>query len=139
MDAVVVERLGGPEVLTVAERDALQAGPGQGVVRVGAAGVNYMDICQREGLGAYRRETPFVLGMEGAGTVVAVRDAGSGDAGAGQFEVGDIVAWASAAGSYAEETVVPADRAVRVPDGVRADIAAALMPQGLTAHYLCVS
>jgi NADPH:quinone reductase len=53
--------------------------------------------------------------------------------------VGDSVAWASAAGSYAEETVVAADRAVRVPDGVRADIAAALMLQGLTAHYLCVS
>jgi NADPH:quinone reductase len=139
MDAVIVGRLGGPEVLTLTERDEPRPGPGQVVVRVAAAGVNYMDIYQREGLGAYRAETPFVPGMEGAGTVVAVGDAGSGDAGAGGLAVGDIVAWATAAGSYAEQVVVAADRAVRLPDGVRADVAAALMLQGLTAHYLCTS
>ena len=72
MRVVVGERLGGPDVLSVTERDAPRPGPGQVVVDVAAAGVNYMDIYQREGVGNYRPEPPFVPGAEGAGTVAAV-------------------------------------------------------------------
>jgi len=132
MRAVVVERTGGPEVLTLGERDVSQPGPGEVLVQVAAVGVNYMDIYQRQGIGAYRAELPFVPGSEGAGRVIA---AGSG----GGFAVGDMVAWGSVGGSYAEQVVVPVGQAVRVPDGVSAEVAAAVMLQGLTAHYLCVS
>ena len=72
MRVVVGERLGGPDVLSVTEQDAPRPGPGQVVVDVAAAGVNYMDIYQREGVGNYRAEPPFVPGAEGAGTVAAV-------------------------------------------------------------------
>jgi NADPH:quinone reductase len=132
MRAVIIERHGGPEVLTLAERDLAEPGPGEVLVQVAAAGVNYMDIYRRQGLGAYRAEPPFVLGAEGAGRVIAVGQ-GTG------LAVGDMVAWASAGGSYAERVLVPAGQAVRVPEGVSAETAAAVMLQGLTAHYLCVS
>jgi NADPH2:quinone reductase len=137
MRAVVVEQSGGPEVLTLGERDPLRPGPGEVLVEVAAAGVNYMDIYQRQGVGAYRQQPPFVPGSEGAGRVVAV---GSGVTGpyAGCAE-DDLVAWAGVGGSYAEHVLVPAHRAVRVPEGVSAETAAAVMLQGLTAHYLCVS
>jgi NADPH:quinone reductase len=142
MRAVVVERSGGPEVLTLGERDIARPGPGEVLVQVSAAGVNYMDIYQRQGIGAYGAELPFVPGSEGAGRVIAVgsgvagQDAGSEDAG---WSEDDVVAWAGVGGSYAEHVVVPAHRAVRVPGGVSAEVAAAVMLQGLTAHYLCVS
>jgi NADPH2:quinone reductase len=132
MRAVVVEQHGGPEVLTLGERDAAGPGPGEILVQVVAAGVNYMDTYQRQGIGAYRVEPPFVPGMEGAGRVIA---AGSG---AG-FAVADMVAWADVRGSYAEQAVVPAGRVIRVPDGISAEVAAAVMLQGMTAHYLCAS
>ena len=90
MRVIIAERLGGPEVLSVAEREAPRPGPGQVVVEVAAAGVNFMDIYQREGVGGYRPELPFVPGMEGAGTVTAVGE------GVTAFAVGDQVAWASA-------------------------------------------
>ncbi|HXL93313.1 MAG TPA: quinone oxidoreductase [Streptosporangiaceae bacterium] len=137
MKAVVVEQLGGPEVLTLAEWPAPQPEPGQLLVQVAAAGVNFMDVYQRQGLGSYRTDTPFVPGAEGAGTVVAVGDPGDAD-GTGPA-VGDLVAWAGVGRSYAAQAVVPADRAVRVPPGVDARVAAAVMLQGLTAHYLCTS
>ncbi len=132
MRAVVVERLGGPEVLVIGEREVPRPGPAEILVQVAAAGVNYMDIYQRQGIGGYRAEPPFVPGAEGAGRVLAAGLESS-------FEVGDVVAWAGAGGSYAEQVVIPAARAVRVPDGVDAQLAAAVMLQGLTAHYLCVS
>jgi NADPH:quinone reductase len=132
MRAVVVERLGGPDVLTLAELDAPEPGPGEILVQVAAAGVNFMDIYQRQGVGGYRPDLPYVPGAEGAGRVVAV--------GAGaEFAVGDLVAWGNGTASYAELTVVPAAEAILVPDGVSAETAAAVMLQGLTAHYLCVS
>ena len=112
MRAVVVERTGGPEVLTVGEREVPRPGPGEIVVQVAAAGVNYMDIYQRQGIGSYRAEPPFVPGSEGAGRVIAAGP----DAG---FAVADMVAWADVRGSYAEQVVVPAGRAIRVPAGVR--------------------
>ena len=89
---VIVNETGGPDVLTVADREPLAAGPGQLLVDVAAAGVNYMDIYQREGRPPYGRDVPFVPGAEGAGTVAAF---GPGVAG---FAVGDRVAWAGAPG-----------------------------------------
>jgi NADPH2:quinone reductase len=116
-------------VLVVAEREPPTAGPGELLVDVAAAGVNFMDVYQREGTG-YRVEPPFVAGTEGAGTVAAVGPDVEG------VVVGDRVAWTGVLGSYAEQVVVPADRAVPVPDDLDLQIAAAVMLQGMTAHYL---
>jgi NADPH2:quinone reductase len=130
MRAVIAERHGGPEVLKATEREAPAPGPGQLLVDVAAAGVNFADIYRREGRPPYSGDVPYVPGMEGAGTVAAV---GPGIEGAA---VGDRVAWTSAA-SYAEQVIVPAGGAVPVPEGVDLETAAAVILQGLTAHYLC--
>src|ERR1700722_4819794 len=113
MRVIQVEQRGGPEVLTVAEQPAPQPGPGQIVAEIAAAGVNYMDIYQREGVGGYRPPLPFVTG-------------------------GDRVAWVGP-GSYAEQVVLPADRVVPVPDVISTELAAAAILQGMTAHYLVTS
>jgi NADPH:quinone reductase len=128
--AVIAQAHGGPEVLRLAERDVPAPGPGQLLVDVAAAGVNYMDIYQREGRPPYAGGVPFVPGNEGAGTVAV---AGPGVAGA---RVGDRVAWTGIPGSYAEQVVIPAGRAVPVPGGIGLETAAAVMLQGMTAHYL---
>ncbi|MFC0436821.1 quinone oxidoreductase [Kutzneria buriramensis] len=128
MRAVQVESPGGPEALRVAEVADPTPGAGELLVRVAAAGVNYIDTYHRTG--AYPMPLPFVPGLEGAGEVVAVGD------GVSRFKVGDRVAWASAIGSYAELTRVPEAVAVSVPDGVELDVAAGSMLQGMTAHYL---
>jgi NADPH2:quinone reductase len=133
MRVVVGERLGGPEVLSVAEREAPRPGSGEVVVDVAAAGVNYMDIYQREGIGNYRPEPPFVPGAEGAGTVAAVGE------GVTHLAVGDHVAWAGPGRSYAEQVALPAKGVVPVPDGINLQVAAAAILQGMTAHYLCTS
>ena len=133
MRVVVGERLGGPEVLRLTEQEAPRPGPGQVVVEVAAAGVNYMDIYQREGVGNYRTDPPFVPGAEGAGTVAAVGE------GVTDLTVGDHVAWAGSGNSYAEQVALPANRAVPVPDGVSLQVAAAAILQGMTAHYLVTS
>ena len=133
MRAVVVNKLGGPDVLTLAERGTPQPGPGQLLVDVAAAGVNFMDIYQREGRPPYGRDLPFVPGAEGAGTVTALGPGVDG------FATGDRVAWAGVAGSYAEQALIPASSAVPVPDAVDTRVAAAVMLQGITAHYLCHS
>jgi NADPH:quinone reductase len=132
MRVIQIGSRGGPEVLSLAERPDPQPGPGQIVAEVAAAGVNYMDIYQREGVGGYRPELPFVTGGEGAGTVIAVGEGVTG------LATGDRVAW-WAPGSYAEQVVLPADRAVPVPDGISIQVAAAVMVQGMTAHYLVTS
>jgi NADPH2:quinone reductase len=119
--------------MAVAERDDPAAKPGQLVVKVAAAGVNFADIYQRTGVGAYTPQTPYTPGGEGAGTVLAVGH------GVTDFAVGDRVAWSAGPGSYAEQVVLPADRAVPVPDGIDLKVAAAVMLQGMTAHYLCYS
>jgi len=140
--AVVVEQVGGPQVLAIGQRELPRPGPGEILVQVAAAGVNYMDIYQRQGIGGYRADPPFVPGSEGAGRVIAVgAEPGGGDAvtAAPDLAVGDLVAWAGVGASYAEQVLVPAGRAVLVPGGVSAETAAAVMLQGLTAHYLCVS
>ncbi|HEY5987437.1 MAG TPA: quinone oxidoreductase [Streptosporangiaceae bacterium] len=131
MRAVVVKQHGGPQVLAVGEAQQPQAGEGQLLVEVAAAGVNFVDIYQRQGQPPYDLPVPYVPGAEGAGTVVAVGSNVSG------FAEGDQIAWTGVPGSYAEQVVVPADRAVPVPDGVEPRVAAAVMLQGLTAHYLC--
>ena len=133
MRVIVGERWGGPEVLRVAEQEAPRPGPGQVVVDVAAVGVNYMDIYQREGIGSYRAEPPFVPGAEGAGTVTAVGE------GVTALAVGDRVAWAGPGSSYAEQVALPANRVIPVPDVVSLQVAAATMLQGMTAHYLSAS
>jgi len=133
MRAVVVTQHGGPEVLVAADHAAPQAGPGRLLVDVAAAGVNYMDIYQRQGRPPYAGNLPYVPGAEGAGTVAA---AGPGVSG---FAVGDKVAWTGVPGSYAEQIAVPAGSAVPVPAGIELRTAAAVMLQGMTAHYLATS
>jgi NADPH:quinone reductase len=134
MRAIVVDEQGGPEVLKVADRDDPAAPrPGHLTVRVAAAGVNFMDIYQRSGIGVYVQPTPFTPGGEGAGKVVAVGE------GVTDFAPGDHVAWAGAPGSYAEQVTLPAQLAVPVPPHIDLKVAAAVMLQGLTAHYLCHS
>ncbi|QIM21599.1 quinone oxidoreductase [Phycicoccus sp. HDW14] len=129
--ALVVTASGGPDVLAVEDRPAGDPGPGELLVEVAAAGVNFIDVYQREGV--YPTPTPYVPGNEGAGTVLAVGPQVDG------FAVGDRVAWPQALGSAAAYSVQPAASAVRVPDGVDLDVAAAVMLQGLTAHYLVTS
>jgi len=133
MRAIVVSELGGPDVMKVGESEDPHAKPGQLVVRVAAAGVNFMDIYQRSGIGAYKARTPYTPGAEGAGTVLEVGE------GVTDVAVGDQVAWAGGPGSYAEQVALPARNAVPVPPGIDLKFAAALMLQGMTAHYLCNS
>jgi NADPH2:quinone reductase len=124
---------GGPDVLRLADRPDPEPGPGQLLVRVAAAGINFIDTYKRAGGAAYPMAFPHVIGAEGAGTVLATGD------GVSAFAAGDRVAWADAAGSYAELVLVNADRALAVPAGVSDLVAAALPLQGLTAHYLVTS
>ncbi len=132
MRVIQIQQRGGPEVLSLAEHPAPQPGPGQIVAEISAAGVNYMDIYQREGVGGYRPPLPFVTGAEGAGTIIAI---GAGVTG---LAVGDRVAWVGP-GSYAEQVVLLADRVVPVPDRISTELAAAAILQGMTAHYLVTS
>ena len=128
MKAVRVHQCGGPEVLTYEDIPVPEPKAGEARVKIEASGVNYIDIYQRTGL--YPLKTPFTLGTEGAGIVDAV--------GPGVTEVkkGDRVAYAMIPGSYAEYAVVPAARLVPVPPNIDTRSAAALMLQGMTAHYL---
>jgi NADPH2:quinone reductase len=128
MHAIVVDAYGGPEALTYAERPDPRPGPGEVLVEVAAAGVNFIDIYHR--IGRYPLPLPLVPGSEGAGTV---REVGPGVTHAA---VGDLVAWPLVPGSYAELAVVPERMLVHVPAGITPPVAAAAMVQGLTAHYL---
>ncbi len=121
MRAVVFERNGGPDVLVPGERPDPAPGDGEVLVRVEAAGVNYMDVYERMGKPGYGSTPPAVPGAEGAGTIVGT---------------GERVAWMNVQGSYAELLAAPRDRLVPVPDGVASDVAAATLLQGMTAHYL---
>jgi NADPH2:quinone reductase len=130
MRAVMVTKLGGPEVLVVEERTDPVPGPGQVVAEVRAAGINFMDIYQREGVGPYKQELPFSIGGEGAGVVTSVGD------GVTDLAPGDHIAWTAVQGSYAEQVVVPVEKAVPVPEHIDSKVAAAVLVQGITAHYL---
>lgn len=130
VNAIVVESLGGPEQLVLSGREPPSPGEGQIAVEVAAAGVNFIDTYHRSGL--YPVDLPFVPGLEGSGVV---REVGEGVA---EFEVGDRVGWVNALGSYATHLALPADAALRVPAGVDLETAAAVLLQGITAHYLAV-
>lgn len=129
MKAVMMRMRGGLDALSLVELPELVTGPGQVLVEVAAAGVNFMDIGVRQGLYWTEMPNPKVLGVEGVGTVIAAGD------GAGQFVAGQRVAWAYAPGSYAERVSVPASALVRVPDGIDDRTAASVMMQGLTASH----
>jgi NADPH2:quinone reductase len=129
--AVVVTAFGGPDVLEIRDQPAPRPGAGELLVDVEAAGVNYRDIYEREG--SYGGAPPFIAGVEGAGRISEV---GEGVVG---FSGGERVGWTSAPGSYAEQVVVDAARAVPVPAGLSVELAAAALLQGMTAHYLATS
>jgi NADPH:quinone reductase len=131
MRAVLVTEIGGPEVLELREEPGAEARPGQLLVDVAVAGVNYRDIYER--IGAYPTKPPVIAGVEGAGTVAAVGE------GVTDLSPGDRVAWKNAQGSYAEQAVVPVGEAVPIPEGVSDELACAALLQGLTAHYLAHS
>ena len=126
--AIRIERPGGPEVMTLGSAPEATPGPEDALVRVEAAGVNFIDTYHRTGL--YPVPTPFTPGVEGAGVVEAV---GSG---VPDLAPGDRVGWVMQLGSYAERAVRPAARLVRLPDAVTTTQAAAALLQGMTAHYL---
>ena len=128
MWAIQIDKHGGPEVLEWRELPDPKPGPADLLVEVAAAGLNYIDTYQRTGL--YQVTLPYTLGLEGAGTVLEVGSDVSG------YAAGDRVAWATGPGSYAEQAVVPARNAMKVPSDVPFETAAALPLQGMTAHYL---
>jgi NADPH2:quinone reductase len=127
--AIVVSELGDPEVLRLREQPAPVPGPGQILVDISAAGVNFMDTGARRPGSAATRPVPFVPGVEAAGSV---RELG---AGVSDFAVGDRVTWVYAYGTYAEQIALPTSAAVPVPAGVSDEIAAAVMMQGLSAQH----
>jgi NADPH2:quinone reductase len=131
MKAVCVEQFGGLEALKYEEYPMPDPQDGEARVKIEAIGVNFLDIYQR--IGRYQGSLPFILGQEAAGTVDAVGPNVS------DVNPGDRVAYAMVQGSYTEYAVVPAWRLVHIPAGVDANQAAAVMVQGLTAHYLACS
>ena len=128
MRAVRVHKYGGPEVLTLEEIPVPEPKAGEARVKIEAIGVNYIDVYQRTGL--YPLQTPFTLGMEGAGVVDEVGE------GVKEVKKGDRVAYAMILGSYAEYAIVPASKLAPLPANIDAKSASALMLQGMTAHYL---
>jgi NADPH:quinone reductase len=128
MNAIQVKRAGGPEVLELVKLPVPEAKGAEAVVKIVAAGVNFIDVYYREG--RYKAVMPFVPGQEAAGDVVAV------GTNVTNLKVGDRVAYTMVLGSYAEYSAVAADRLVKIPEGVSYQQAAAAMLQGMTAHYL---
>ncbi|MBI4670174.1 MAG: quinone oxidoreductase [Chloroflexi bacterium] len=131
MHAIRIHETGGPDVLQYDEIETPHPDAGQVRVKLHAIGVNFIDTYHRTGL--YKLPLPAILGREGAGVVDAVGD------GVSDVRVGERVAFVLDAPSYAEYAIVPAQRVVRVPDAVSFEDAAAVILQGLTAHYLCLS
>jgi NADPH2:quinone reductase len=132
MHAIVVEQVGGPEALHF--KDVPKPAPrrGEALIKIGAAGINYIDVYYRTGL--YKKDTPFTLGQEGAGTIEAV---GEGtDLSKEGLKVGDRVVFVHLAGTYAEYAIVPIEKLIPIPDGVSFADACVAMVQGMTAHYL---
>jgi NADPH:quinone reductase len=128
MRAIVVTQSGEPEVLELQAVPAPEPGPGELLVDVSVAGINFRDIYERKG--GYGPPPPLVAGIEGTGRVAALGE------GVEEFAIDDRVAWNNASGSYAEQVVVPAAKAVPVPDGLPDELACAALLQGMTAHYL---
>jgi NADPH:quinone reductase len=130
MRAARATTYGGPEVIEIHEVPTPSPGKGEALIRVEAAGVNFIDVYHRSGL--YKTELPVKLGQEGSGTVEAIGEDVN-------LAVGQRVAWSSIPGSYASHLLAPASKLVNVPDGLDARLAAAAMLQGMTAHYLARS
>lgn len=126
MKAILVSRHGGPEVLEYTDVDAPVPGEGQLLVDVSFAGVNFIDTYFRSG--TYPSEPPYIPGTEGCGRVV--------DDPRGEIAPGTLVAWHDAPGSYAEQVAVDRNRLVAVPEGVAPEVAASMLLQGMTSHYL---
>ena len=128
MKAIRVKTLGGPEVLTLEDIPDPKPGPGEAVVKLEAAGLNYIDVYYRTGL--YKAQLPITLGVEGGGVVTEVGPNVT------EVKVGDRVAYSGVLGSYAQFAAVPAARLVKLPEGLDGKAGAAAMLQGMTAHYL---
>ncbi len=131
MQAIQISQTGGPEVLKLVDLPDPKPGPGQALVRIEASGVNFIDSYFREG--RYKAELPYTLGQEAAGTIESVGE------GVSEFAPGDRVAFCGIPGTYASKALAPAERLVRVPDGLSSEQAAAALLQGMTAHYLVYS
>jgi len=131
MKAIRVHEFGGPDVLKFEDVPDPVPKPGEAVVKVEAAGLNFIDTYQRTG--AYKIPLPSILGQEGAGTVAAVAPDVT------TVKAGDRVAWTGILGSYAEKVAVPAGRLVSLPSAITTKQGAAMMLQGMTAHYLATS
>jgi NADPH2:quinone reductase len=126
--AIRVHTVGGPEAMTYEDVEVGQPGPGQVLIRHGAIGLNFIDVYFRTGL--YKTPTPFIPGMEGAGTIEAHGEGVTG------FTVGDRVAYTGLIGAYAEKRLTPAEKLVKLPKEIPDEVAAGMMLKGLTAHYL---
>lgn len=136
MQAIQIDRTGGPEVLSFRTLPDPIPGPGEALLRIEACGVNFIDTYFREG--RYRAHLPYTLGQEAAGSVVSLGPTIDGTP-ATSIRPGDRVAWTGVAGTYAELATAPVDRLIKLPDHVTAQQAAAAMTQGMTAHYLAHS
>jgi len=126
--AIRVHETGGPEALRYEEVEVGDPGPGEALIRQTAIGINFIDVYHRSGL--YPQPAPFIPGSEAAGVVEAVGP------GVTDIAVGDRVAYVIAGGAYAERRLAPADRLVKIPEGVDDATAAAMMLKGMTARYL---
>ena len=131
MKAIQVQQVGGPDALQLVDIPVPEPKANEALVKIAAAGVNFIDVYFREG--RYKAAIPFIPGQEAAGEVVSAGSAVT------SFKPGDRVAYAMVQGSYAEYAAVPVDRLVKIPEPVSYRHAAAAMLQGMTAHYLCYS
>ena len=129
MKAIVMNSAGGPETLEYVERPDPVAGPGQALVEVAVAGVNFLDTGVRQGTLRADVPNPKILGVEGMGRVLAAGEGVEGVA------LGQRAAWVNASGSYAERIAIPATSLVKVPDAIDDRTAASVMMQGLTASH----
>ena len=128
MKAIEITQTGGPEVMQMRDLAIPKPQHGEVLIQIAASGINFVDLFVREG--RFGNQTPFTPGQEAAGTVAAVRS------GVSDLKQGDRVAWCSVLGTYAEFAVAPAERVVPIPDDVTFEQAAAVLLQGMTAHYL---
>lgn len=128
MKAIQIQKIGGPEALTLADLPLPKPKPNEAVVKIAAIGVNFIDVYFREG--RYPAQLPFIDGQEASGTVAELGSEVK------SLKPGDRVAYTGVMGSYAEYAAVPADRLVKIPEGVSDQQAVAAMLQGMTAHYL---
>src|SRR5215472_7682298 len=128
MKAILIKQVGGPDVMQMTEMLVPEPKANEAAIKIAASGVNFIDVYYREG--RYKAATPFVPGQEAAGEVVAVGP------NVASVKVGDRVAYTMTLGTYAEYATAPADRLMKIPDGVGFQQAASVMLQGMTAHYL---